>query len=279
MSKLSFTQSENARSESLSFIKESIPKIIWENNTNDIQKLKMLASQHPLFSSPILVRLNAQQLQLEQLKDIHINYFNAIVKIFTDALSMLIYQAHQIENHKNLLPSQQFHAKIYARYLLSLNLIDELGFNTYSLELSSPTKSHLIYFLSLLEKLNINPSSQYNVTQEAFDVQNFIQQHLNSYVNLLLILAVTELQVIKYSEALRCNMEKFSPEYTQGYYDCHGIVDHSQKLANDDNHEDDIWALFTQVFETEKYPQFEELLYQYLKVWNDFWHKLNSLTL
>ncbi|OTG66613.1 hypothetical protein [Acinetobacter silvestris] len=279
MNKLSFTQSESARSESLNFIKDSIPKILWDKNTQDIQILKNLASQHPLFSSSILMRLNTQQLKLEQLKEIHINYFNAIVKIFTDALSMLIYQAHQLENHKNIFPAKQFHAKIYARYLLSLNLIDELGFNTHHLELSSPAKSHLVYFLNLLQQLNVNPENQENIAQEAFDIQNFIKKNLNSYANLLLILAITELQVIKYSEALRRNLEKFSPEYTQGYYDCHGIVEDSETLANDDNHEDDIWALFTQIFETEKYHQYEALLNQYLQLWKNFWNQQNNLAL
>ena len=41
---------------------------------------------------------------------------------------MVIYQAVSLEKNHNIHPENRIAAKIYARYLLSLNLIDELGF-------------------------------------------------------------------------------------------------------------------------------------------------------
>ena len=278
MSTLSFTQSENARLEALSFIKKSIPATLWNKHAHEVQQLKQTCLQHPLFQLPILTRLSNQTLSLEQLKFIHINYFTAIVKNFTDTLSMVIYQALQLENHENIHEVARIHAKAYARYLLSLNLIDELGFNTYKLSLSSPARSHLVYFMDLLKLLQVNPLDQKQVVTEAYDLNQFNHPHLPSYNNLLLILACAELQVIKYSEALRINLEKYDVQFTYGYYACHGVVDHSEKLANDDNHEDDIWALLTQSYRSSQQHSYEQLLGQYLQLWQNFWSKMDTLT-
>lgn len=279
MNTLSFTQSENARLEALTFIQSSLPPALWNENLDKIQQFKQQCVEHPLFQETILLRLNSQTLSLEKLKLIHINYFSAIVKSFTDALSMVIYQALQLESHQNIHHHSRIHAKAYARYLLSLNLIDELGFNSYELNLSSPAKSHLVYFIDLLHLLQINPLEQNQVVAEAFELHQFLQAHLHSYEHLLLILACAELQVIKYSEALRMNLEKYDAEFTHGYYACHGVVDESDKLANDDNHQDDIWALLTQSYMQDKQESYQQLIDDYLYLWQKFWKKMHEITL
>ncbi len=60
MSTLSFTQSENARLEALSFIKNSIPATLWNKHVHEVQQLKQKCLQHPLFQHPILTRLAAK---------------------------------------------------------------------------------------------------------------------------------------------------------------------------------------------------------------------------
>ena len=278
MSTLAFTQSENARLEALNFLQQSVNQARWSHHVQQVSMLKQQSLQHPLFSQPILKRLQQQSLSLEQLKLIHVNYFAAIVKVFTDALSMLIYQACQLEQHPNIHAHQRVQAKAYARYLLSLNLIDELGFNTYQLHLSSPSKSHLVYFIDLLQALEINPHAEHIVCPEAIELNQFIQSHLDSYNHLLILLACAELQVITYSEALKINLEKYDPRFAQGYYACHGVVDHSDRLANDNNHEDDIWALLMQSFQPEQQAEYQALAQTYLDLWAKFWSKMNTMT-
>ena len=128
MNALSFTQSEHTRAEVLRFIERSLSSTSWAANTQAISHLKQTTAEHILFQHPILTRLHQCQLSLEQLKFIHLNYFTAIVKIFTDALSMAMYQALQLEHDSNIVEQDRIAAKIYARYLLSLNLLDELSF-------------------------------------------------------------------------------------------------------------------------------------------------------
>ena len=99
---LSFTQSEHSRTEAIAFIQNAIPVDIWTSNTELVKQFRVEIDQHALFEHNILKNLKAQQLDLQQLKIIHINYLNCIVKIFTDALSMLIFQAQQLENNSNI---------------------------------------------------------------------------------------------------------------------------------------------------------------------------------
>ena len=147
MNKFSFTQSENARTEALNFVKNSLTLDQWNLHQAQIQLLKQSVEQHALFQHPILNQLQSSTLSLRHLKTIHLNYFVAIVKIFTDALSMLILM-RILWKKQNIKTDMRVKAKVYARYLLSLNLIDELGFNTLDLALSSPSKAHLTYFYS-----------------------------------------------------------------------------------------------------------------------------------
>jgi hypothetical protein len=157
-----------------------------------------------------------------------------------------------------------------------LNLLDELGFNTHQLEKSSPSKSHLVYFLQLMQQLGVNVTDQKQTEPEAFAIAQFIQEHIHSYADLLLILACTELQVIKFSEALRTNLAAYDPSFTQGYYACHGLAETCDTtLANDDNHEDDIWVLFTQCYKSEQALYFQQLQTEYLSLWNNFWSKMS----
>ena len=278
MNTLSFTQSEHTRKELLHFIQNSLSPELWRNNACAIGELKQRTASHDLFRHPMLERLKACQLSLEQLKSIHVNYFTAIVKIFTDAQSMLIYQAAALENNANIHKESRISAKVYARYLLSLNLMDELGFNTHNLAQSSPAKSHLIYFLDLMRQLELDASQQHKAEAEAHALQEFIQQHMHSYADLLLLLACTELQVIKFSEALRINMQAYDPAFALGYYACHGIADNSsQHLANDDKHEDDIWALLTQCFASEHSQHYKKTQSQYLELWNNFWSRMHQM--
>ncbi|MDR0237280.1 hypothetical protein [Acinetobacter sp.] len=275
MNTFSFTQSEHARLELLQFIKNSLSAELWEQNVQAISQLKQQTIQHALFQHPLLDQLNQSQLSLEQLKFIHTNYFTAIVKNFTDALSMAIYQAVCLEKNNNIQQKNRIASKIYARYLLSLNLIDELGFNTYQLEQSSASKSHLVYFLKLMQQLSLNPLDQGKTQAEAFALADYIYKHLNSYTDLLLILACTELQVIKFSEALRNNMSNFNSIYIEGYYACHGLADQDgSTLANDDNHEDDIWTLLTQCLTPENEQHLHQIQTEYLALWNNFWNKM-----
>ena len=279
MNTLSFTQSEHTRVESLHFIQNSMPANVWDKNISVINQFKKQTINHPLFNHPILARLHQGQLTLTHLKLIHINYFTAIVKNFTDALSMAIYQANALEQHQSIHQEKRIASKIYARYLLSLNLIDELGFNTHDLAQSSPSKSHLVYFLKLMQTLHLDPLDQKETEIEALSLTQFIQNHMHSYADLLLILACTELQVIKFSQALRQNISIYNSEFTEGYYACHGIAQKNNLgLANDDNHEDDIWLLFTQCYTPENESHFQRIHTEYLELWDNFWNKINQLT-
>ena len=276
---LSFTQSKSSRREALDFIQSSIDAEHWTANAQIEQNFKKLIDEHPLFELEILKDLNHQKLTIDQLKVIHINYLHSIVKIFTDALSMLIFQAYSLDTNPNIFPEKRVVSKIYARYLLSLNLLDELGFDTIHLNKSSPAKSHLAYYLQLLKQLDIDGLQTQSAQQQAYDIAEFIQKNYNNYAALLLILSITEKQVIVFSEALSLNLAKYNAEFQQGYYSCYGVADEQDHLANDDNHENDLWYLFIQAFEAKNHQTLSNVLEDYLNLWCNFWVEMRHITL
>lgn len=276
----SFTQSEDSRAEVIAFIKNAIPTDLWTFNTELVKPFRTEIDQHVLFEHDILEDLKHQKLNLQQLKTIHLNYLNCIVKIFTDALSMLIFQANQLESNQNIDIQNRILSKIYARYLLSLNLLDELGFNTVDLQQSSPAKSHLAHYLKILEQFGVNhPIEQEKIESEAFAIQDFIRSNYHSYLNLLLILSITEKQVIVFSEALHMNLKKFGEIFDQGYYACHGVANDQDNLANDDNHANDLWLLCIQAIRPENKSELHEVMQRYLSLWQAFWTKMSQISL
>lgn len=69
---------------------------------------------------------------------------------------MTIYQTLSLEHNNHIYKEDRIAAKFYARYLLSLNLFDELGFNTLHLQQISPSKSHLVSLFSKTDAVTTN---------------------------------------------------------------------------------------------------------------------------
>ncbi len=101
---------------------------------------------------------------------------------------------------------------------------------------------------------------------KTFAIAQFIREHIHSYADLLLILACTELQVIKFSEALRTNLAAYDPLFIQGYYACQWPCRTCDTtLANDERSLKTIWVLFTQCYKPEQALYFQQLQTEYFK--------------
>ena len=117
-----FEDFDNPRQKAIDGMKNSISETLWNKNLNFLKELRAEISNHPVSKHPAIQLLNDGLIDKETLKHIHLEYRHAIVQVFTDALLMAQFQTKQLE------PRLLSGSKMYPRFLLNLNILDEFGF-------------------------------------------------------------------------------------------------------------------------------------------------------
>lgn len=261
----------NPRQKARLAMKDSVPTSLWSDNENFITNLRSSLKYHPVATHPIIATLNQGAFNREQMKRIHLEYRHAIVQIFTDALLIAQYQTHQLE--QQLKPG----SKMYARFLLTLNDLDEFGFqpgfDQYGYYQGNPYKAHYPLFERVLDELGISleERQRYIPSKIASQVRKCLEDSYHNLSSITSLLAVAEQEVVLFSAPLRENIKAIGINVTTGYYVCHGTSDDMQAEANDDTHEDDLWYVLMQALSPAQYDDITKLCQKYCDLWVEFW--------
>lgn len=263
----------NPRLQALNIMKGTVPKSAWERNEIFTKNLRNKLSQHPINNHPAINALNSQKINKETLQEIHLDYRHAIVKVFTDALTMAMTQTRQLE------PRLPAGAKLAPRFLLTLNALDEFGFrpeldssNYYS---GNPAFAHYPLYEDVLKELGLSKSAieQFTPSQLARKLLHFLEASFSDYTSIITLLAVAELQVIIFSPPLRKATEFHSLDVNSGYYFVHGTSTDHDTAAADDDHEEDLWNALHQACTETDYNRLEATALEYMNLWNEFWNE------
>lgn len=264
---------QGAREHTISLIKQSLSRDIWEENNRKVALLRTKLSQHPLFNHPMQRILSEYKLPLNTVQMIHLEYQHSIVEIFTDALLMTQFQAKQLDD--KIFSS----VKMYARFLITFNILDEFGFTFQPDQQLSPIHSHFCLFKDVLADLSLSDKDVINhtYTPESVALRNFLEGAYDNYAKLVLLLAVGEQQVIAFSPPLRKSFENLGIGVNQGYYHVHGVTQDTSIQAADDLHEDDLWVLLIQAFNFYDEQELEQAATKYCDLWQAFWDKMQEI--
>lgn len=213
------------------------------------------------------------------MKRIHLEYRHSIVQIFTDALLIAQYQTRQLE------PYLQPGSKMYARFLITLNDLDEFGFQPGADDKNSyyrgnPLIAHYPLFERVLDDLNISLEERQSYVPSSISqrLRTFFEDNYADLVSVTSLLAVAEKEVVLFSAPLRENIKSVGIDVNQVYYVCHGTSDDAQATANDDTHEDDLWYVLMQAIKPAQYDDISNLCREYNDLWVEFWDtQLNLL--
>lgn len=261
----------NPRYKALAAMQASIPAEAWASNQAAIASWRKELDQHPLMTHPVLKVLNSGTVSHKSVSRIHLDYRVAIVKVFTDALAMAMVQSRQLEPR---LPSG---SKIAARFLLTLNTLDELGFqpglDKQSYYKGNPKYAHYPLFEEVLDNLGIGNEerAKFRPSKSASALLALIENSFDSYEKILTLLAVAEIQVILFSPALRKATEALGVDVESGYYFVHGTSTDSNVDAADDDHENDLWHALAQACTPTQFSDLRSLASTYMDLWEDFW--------
>jgi hypothetical protein len=262
---------DNPRKNAIDALKASVSQVVWVSNKQFVDSLKTEIKQHALASNPMINVFNQGLLSLDAIKTIHLEYRHAIVQVFTDALLMAQFQTRQLE------PRLRPGSKMAARFLLTLNVLDEFGFQPGLDESSyykgNPSQAHYPLFEKVLDDLGVsNQERQHHIpSQIATDVRHFLEISYPHYASVVALLAVAEEQVILYSPPLRESVKAIGGHVEDGYYHVHGVTSDHGTEAADDDHEDDLWYALMQGCTTDQYDQIRYICLAYCDLWDKFW--------
>lgn len=262
---------DKPRQLAIAAIQASVPATVWSENASFVAQLRHRLSQHPIAAHAAIARLCQSRFNREQLQQIHLEYRHAIVQSFTDALLMAQYQTRQLE------PRLRPGSKMYARFLLTLNDLDEFGFqpgvDASGYYRGNPHQAHYPLFEQVLTELGISLEDRlaYQPSAIAHRVRQFLEASFGDLSAVASLLAVAEEEVVLFSAPLRENSRAVGLSVQSGYYLCHGTRDDAQANADDDTHEDDLWCVLMQALTPDQHDSITQLCEQYCDLWVEFW--------
>ncbi len=265
------TQLNNPRQVARDLFRDSVSKDLWIKNQQFVAQCRERLQRHPIAEHSAIQALNSGSFGLDAMRKIHLDYRHAIVQIFTDALLMAQVQSRQVE--QRLAPG----TKMYARFLLTLNTLDEFGFkpgidqNGYYR--GNPLGAHYPLYELVLDEfgISINERSTYTPSPQAERVRTFLENAYGDFASVVALLAVAERVVVIFSAPLRENAKVVGIETGKGYYLNHGASDDAQAEADDDTHEDDLWYVLMQAVSPTEYEKITDICERYCHLWADFW--------
>ncbi|EDX87490.1 hypothetical protein S7335_5200 [Synechococcus sp. PCC 7335] len=265
-------QLNNPRQSARELLKESVPNERWEQNGEFLDRLRERIGQHPVSKHPAIKALRSSTFDLEAIQQIHLEYRHAIVQIFTDALLMAQVQTKQLE------PDFESGVKMYARFLLTLNVLDEFGFkpgvDDSGYYRGNALGAHYPLYEEVLDELGIDriEREQYKPSEFSRKLRSFLESSYDDLSQVVSLLAAGERVVVLFSSPLRDNAKTVGVDTSKGYYMVHGASDDEQSEGDDDTHEDDLWYILMQSLSPEQYENIEAMCEQYCDLWVDFWN-------
>lgn len=244
-----------------------------ENQTFVASLLSDIKSQ-TFFRHPVLKAMRAGTLNPEQLALVHLEFRSAVVSVFTDAILMAQFLTRELVGR--LGPSSQ----MAARFLLTLNLLDELGFKpgvgAEQYFRGHPMAAHYCMFDSVLDELGVSSAQRaaYRPSAEAEQVRAFIEGQFGDYLSLLAVLASTEETAMIICPAMRVAAEHAGLNVGRGYYLVHGASSDEGTFAFDDDHQNDVAFALVHALTPSDYEAVARVAKEYGRLWVAFWDRI-----
>ena len=262
---------DQPRRKAIAAMRASVAPEVWQRNAGFVENLRQLIATHPVARHRAIGVLNSGTLDLEAMRTIHLEYRHAIVQIFTDALLAAQLQTRQLE------PRLPPGSKLAPRFLITLNDLDEFGFrpglDADGYYRGNPAYAHYPLFERVLDDFGISRQQRqaYPPSRISRKVREFLEHSYGDYLDVVVLLAAAEEEVILYSPPLREATRALGIDVDDGYYFVHGVSEDITAEAADDDHENDLWLALTQALTPEHYPRVQSLCLRYCDLWDQFW--------
>ncbi|MBA2676601.1 hypothetical protein [Ramlibacter sp.] len=248
-------------------IKESVDPSLWERNEAFTHKLvnnTILA--HRLHSHPILQAWENSEFDLRGMQVVHMEIRAAFLEVFSESLLRLMQTTLQLE------PTLGFKAKLAARFLVQLNVADEIGFTLApGADGSSghPRLSHYWLLADAMAKMGLDEATwrAYRTCPPARATRATLEGNQGDHLRLAVVLACIETVFMPYYGPWGRNSIRVCPSLAEpGTYHSVHIEDEKGDFVDDD-HSEDSWYVVRQALVPARYEEIERLTTESLDTW------------
>ncbi len=166
----------SAREKGRLALKKCISSIQWEQNKRQSKNIISMINSHPIKQHKLAINLRENSLSLEQLLLTHSEFKFTFSQPFTDLLLKLML-ASTILYEK----TGKIEAVTVARFLLQLNLLDELGYKPGSQNgdyTGDPKHAHFLQLCTTMSSLNIS-ENDYVPSYAAVTIRDLLERSVD----------------------------------------------------------------------------------------------------
>ncbi|CAI1850307.1 Uncharacterised protein [Serratia plymuthica] len=254
-------------------IAATVEKNNYQRNHKFAKRLIDRVESHPLMRNPILSKMNSGEFDLNQMKVFHLEFYHAFAQVFTDAVIEALSSAKQLEGRLGA------RAKMAARFLLQINLLDELGFHpgtgsdgSYN---GQPALAHYVQFFNTIEQLGMSEDEvkAWLPMSSSVACRATFENAYGDYPQLVALLAVAETVFHDFATPWAKSVDVATDiDVSRGYHSIHVETETGESI--EDGHSEDAWILFCQAITEDRFEEMVQRVDLWLKVWNDFCNDL-----
>lgn len=259
---------DNPRDVSRKIVRESLDPELWRTNEAFTHRLDQLIKTSRVFRHPVIASFARKEFTLASMAIVHSEVRYAFAVHFGDALIRLMQTTGSIEHRLGA------KAKMAARFLIQLNVLEELGYKPTPLGKSGfhghPGFSHYWALCDTLDALGHGEDRwrAHAPSPESVAVREALLAAFDDHLKLAVMLAGIEAAFIPYYDPWAANTIAVSPiDISDGYHSIHvegdtGAVDH--------DHSEDSWYIVRQALTPERHAEVEAYLRDTLDLWARF---------
>ena len=260
--------SDNPRETSRQIVRESVDPELWRKNQAFTDQLDQMIKTSRVFRHPVIESFARKEFTLASMAIVHSEVRYAFAVHFGDALIRLMQTTSSIE------PRLGPKAKMAARFLIQLNVLEELGYKPTPPGKSGfhghPGFSHYWALCDTLDALGHTEDKwrAHTPSPESVAVREALLAAFDDHLKLAVMLAGIEAAFIPYYDPWAANTIAVSPiDISDGYHSIHvegdtGAVDH--------DHSEDSWYIVRQAVTPDRYAEIEAYLRDTLDLWARF---------
>jgi len=250
-------------------VQGSVAPDLWKKNRAFSEELKKTILSHRLVHHPLIGEMDSKTMSPAVAKMMHLEFGHAFAQIFTDSVVRAMFDCSQVE------PRCLAVGKVGARFLLQLNLLDELGFvpgdATTGEYAGSPLLAHYVQFDEVTKSLGVSEAEKasYKPHKASVAARKSFEDQYGDYVLLTGVLAVAEQVFTKFAGPwARSTNRSAGVDISKGYHAIH--VEDAEGGFLDDDHSEDSWYVFSQAVEPARYDELRKKVVNWLDVWAEY---------
>jgi pyrroloquinoline quinone (PQQ) biosynthesis protein C len=244
----------NARTTAYAIVEASVPPPLWAGNAALVEQLIVMIRSHALMQHPIMGRMSEGGFDAEGLRYFHLEYRHAFAQPFTTALSQAMVLAAGLEERLGAI------GPISARFLLTLNFLDELGFRARDRGYGgTPLESHYMRLQGIFDQLGVEPEQRraYAPSAAAVRCRGMMEESYGDYVRLTAALALIETIAPPFMGAVLDNLQAQKAEGEDADY-------YEEHAEGDDVHARDSWVALMQAMTPDRHEEVRSAMAEWL---------------